>query len=110
MREFLRVAHWIDDLWGHPATPRFRIYLDNADMSDDVPEALNRWEPILMAKLEAFNTAAGATLGYPAHITCVAYLSAEPFRLEREKEWGVPDEWIEPAKSTTARSPINWNI
>jgi hypothetical protein len=88
-----------------PGTPRFRIHLDNTDMSNELPPS----EPITSAEMwNAANTAAVATLGYSAHITRTAYMCAEPFRRSREREW-VPDELIEPAKSTTGRHPINWD-
>jgi hypothetical protein len=74
-------THWIDDIWGLPGAPKIFIYLDNSQMKDGVNK---NW-----------------------HITREAYVSANGFREEREREW-VPKELIEPSESTTGRSPINW--
>jgi hypothetical protein len=107
LREMVKEAHWIDDLWKIPGTPRFRIYLDRADMSDEKVHADSCLSTDAAISSTAI-TAAEATLGYPAHTTRTAYMSAERFRRSREREW-VSDDLIEPAESTTGRHPINFN-
>jgi hypothetical protein len=107
LREKVKEAHWIDDLWKIPGTPRFRIYLDRADMSDEkvhVDSCLSTDAAISSTAI----TAAEATLGYPVHTTRTAYMSVERFRRSREREW-VSDDLIEPAESTTGRHLINFN-
>jgi hypothetical protein len=109
LREKIKVAHWIDDLWKIPGTPRFRNYLECADMSDEKVQAdsLNPSD-VSISSAGAAITAAEATLGYPAHITRTAYISADPFRRSREREW-ILEDLIEPARSSIGRHPINWD-
>jgi hypothetical protein len=107
LREKVKEAHWIDIIWKIPGTPRFRIYLDRADMSDEKVHA-DSLRSTDAAIWSAAITAAEATLGYPAHTTRTAYMSAGRFRREREREW-VSDDLMEPAGITVGRHPINWN-
>ena len=104
LRDQIKDAHWIDDLWKIPGTPRFRICLDNTDMADDCsPESLPR---VWMASRES--SAMDRQLGMEAHITRQPYMFAEKFRRTREGEW-LPRELFEPMKSETDRHPIEWN-
>jgi hypothetical protein len=52
--------------------------------------------------------AAGARLGYEAHISRVAYMAAQPFRASREGAW-ILKELFELMESETGRAPINWD-
>ncbi|KAI4660923.1 uncharacterized protein J4E79_005491 [Alternaria viburni] len=104
LRDQIKDAHWIDDLWKVPGKPRFRICLDNTDMPDDYsPENLPR-----AAFVSRESAAVDVQLGMEAHITRQPYMFAEQFRGTREGEW-LPKELFEPMKSETARHPIEWN-
>ena len=98
-------GHWVDNVWLIPGTPRFRIHLDSCDMSDEVPYANAVWTPEMARDAE---TLIGASLGYQAHITSTAYMSAEPPRATKEGEW-LPEELFEPMKTECGRSNINWD-
>ena len=104
LRDQIKDAHWIDDLWKIPGTPRFRICLDSTDMSDDYSlENLPR--PLFVSRELA---AVDRQLGIDAHITRKVYMVAEQFKGTREGEW-LPKELFEPMKSETDRHPIEWN-
>ncbi|KAI4924176.1 uncharacterized protein J4E92_007257 [Alternaria infectoria] len=103
LRDQIKDAHWIDDFWKIPGSPRFRICLDNTDMSDEYPlENLSR------AASMARSAAADVQLGMDAHITRRPYMFAEQFRGSREGEW-LPTDLFEPMTSETDRHPIEWN-
>jgi hypothetical protein len=98
-------SHWIDDLWRVPAQPTIVIFMDNHEMPNENfgYEALAR-----DYRYEEAHREVSARMGYGAHITCVPYLAARPFRASREGEW-IPKELFEPMKSETGRSPINYD-
>jgi len=98
-------GHWVDNVWLIPGTPRFRIHLDNCDMPVEVPD-IESVNTIQLAN--AAEAAFGASLGYQAHITRTAYMSAELPRATKEGEW-LPEELFEPMKTEDGRSNINWD-
>ena len=98
-------GHWVDNVWLIPGTPRFRIHLDNCAMPDEVPD-IGTVNTIQLAN--AAEAAFGASLGYQAHITRTAYMSAELPRATKEGEW-LPEELFEPMKTNCGRSNINWD-
>jgi hypothetical protein len=108
-------AHWIDDIWKVPASPRIRIHLDNTEMSDEVvhepefhPSLLPSGEYSSQLPVEpAIREAVDAAMGYAAHVTRNAYLTAEPYRAKREGSW-ISEDLFEPMQSETGRHPINW--
>lgn len=117
LHEEVQIAHWIDDIWKLPASPQFRIYLDNTEMSDKeirdaepIPsEAYTLADDVHWYNMDqAAKRTAHATMEYAAHITRAAYMAAEPLRREREGKW-IPEELFEPMKSETGRHPIDWN-
>ncbi|KAF1845462.1 uncharacterized protein K460DRAFT_366342 [Cucurbitaria berberidis CBS 394.84] len=107
LHERVRELHWIDSVWWLPATPKIVIRLDNTAMVVD-PD-FDYEELMSGSSAEVARSAVAERYGYGFHITRLAYMSAEPFRATRQGEW-VSNDLFEPMKSTTGRSPINWDL
>jgi hypothetical protein len=116
LHDTVKEVHWIDDIWKMPASPRIRIHLDNSEMSDEVVHEPEFQSKVLTSEErhtqslveQAAKEAAHAAMGYAAHITRAAYISAEPYRAKREGSW-ISEDLFEPMKSETGRHPINWD-
>ena len=78
----IAIGHWVDDIWLVPGRPKMVLLLDNKEMRDGIDI---HW-----------------------HVSRPMYVTARALREEREAEW-VPKEWMEPGKTLTVMSQINWN-
>ena len=86
LQQEVSISHWIDDIWELPGRPTFILLLGHAD-------ARYGKETIVDGRF---------------HRSRHAYMSAWNAREEREGKW-VPRELMEPAKTETCRSNINWD-
>jgi hypothetical protein len=98
-------SHRIDDIGDVPEFLCFFIHLDHTDMPmHDIdfgaPGAPSRGSP------SSSNSKTGSA-GPRLPCFASAYLLVEPTRRERESEW-LPEELLEPMKSTSGRAEINW--
>ncbi|KAF2873627.1 hypothetical protein BDV95DRAFT_349062 [Massariosphaeria phaeospora] len=82
LEQRVQTCHWVDSVWHVPGVPKLVLLLHNSAMSETRPDV--NW-----------------------HVTRSQYLSAIGSREEREGEW-IPRELMEPAKTTTIRTQIDF--
>jgi hypothetical protein len=84
LKEKVRTGHWIDDIWTVPIRPMVYVIMDNPRMRQGVDIGFHQLRIMLL-------TDSGRS------------------REKRQCEW-TPRELIEPAKTTTPRRDVRWDL